>query len=502
MGTRGWPVRPASPLTSSALTAAGGALAVTQNAIVPVGNTSLTLLSNEGSDSTNNSLNSRRICYAPLGGPITDISLGAPGFSLNNPEADLPVPYTMWNALEYPLGAPPRRFYWGGAPSITVPPGRVMPESEPRSIYIPAGTAYAVKSSVTWTGTLPLRTFLASRLVGEWTTRGVGLADQTLDNATLVGTTTLFGFAPVVFARYGGPPIIAGILGDSIAAATEDWQDQWGQLGWGRFIRNQHPWVNLSRSSDSMALYLQRDEGRSLLLRRLTHVVMQYGSNDVFGGRSLLQMQADWLSIVMPMLTRGQKVIAVTILPRTTSTDGWLTLANQTLTNVPQDAVRQNFNAWLRANWAAYGCSGLLDIASRLESSGKWLADAGGVACTFAGLSHGTITGGAITAAPYFLYNSLYSAGVGMPSNQTALPCEVLPYPGTGGSGATATWATNASGGGAGTAATVVTGGSGYTYPPMISPLSAYCGDGIHPNARGRAVALTAEGFGPGMFTP
>lgn len=78
------------------------------------------------------------------------------------------------------------------------------------------------------------------------------------------------------------------------------------------------------------------------------------------------------------------------------------------------------------------------------------------------------------------------------------MPCSVYAYPGDPGTGAIVNVVTDSSG--AAASYTVVAGGSGYAFPPMVSPPGAWSFDGIHPSPRGYNEIFYRCGVGPGMF--
>jgi hypothetical protein len=450
-------------------------------------------------DTTNNSLNSRKLCYAPTSSDITDIILAFSGFGLNNPEQDFPVSYNVTAAVEYPLGAPPIKVWFNGAPSAQVTSGRVLVKSDPLPITIPAGAMFAVKTFATWTtGNFWLTTLTAAAMVGEWTNRGIGLTDHTLDNTPQTPTWNLAGFAPVVYATLATPCAAVGLVGDSWGTITGDWLNPAvGHNGWGRAMRGAIPLINLARGGDSAANYFSRPEGRNLVLRNgITHCIWEMGGNDLFGGASIGAMIGNLEAAIDPFLDRGIKCYAVTLTPRSTSIDGWMTASGQTPVSAAVEAVRVPYNAWLRANYASVGLSGVFDPAHAVDPNdrGIWGADpnigfAVGTPCAgFATLSNGGIA--SVANAPY-TGNS--SAGGPYPSGTQTVPCIVYPYPNTGGSGAGVTATIDPSFNGVGSY-TVTTPGSGYTYPPMISTAGTWTADGVHPNSRGWNEVLNACG--------
>lgn len=75
-----------------------------------------------------------------------------------------------------------------------------------------------------------------------------------------------------------------------------------------------------------------------------------YGRNDISAGRTLAQIQADLITAWSMMSNRGLRTFHSTIVPKTNSTDGWLTTTNQTpQPNAGDELVRVALNTWLRA---------------------------------------------------------------------------------------------------------------------------------------------------------
>lgn len=455
-------------------------------------------------DTTNNSLNSRASCYAPKNSAITDIVLAFPGFALLNPEVDLPTAtYTVTAAVEYPAGTfyP---VYVNGNRSLTVTAGRAIYRFDPLPIVIPAGAQFFVKTYATWTaGHFILSTLTASSLTSDWTNRGTGLTDQTLTTSTFSTTSNAGGFAPIVYGRLASPSPVLGILGASQDAGASDLIDHFGQRFMNRAMRGVLPVINLARSGDSLGNYLLRPEGRSMVFRdAITHLIFgTMVSNSVYGTTNLGTLQTNYQLCIAPFLARGVRVYGMTVIPRTTSTDNWLTTANQTITAPTNDAVRKAFNAWIRGNYRSIGLSGLIDACAAVDptDSSLWSADANAVnnGASRVASGYATISGGQVTAVSMLSTNSDSTSGSGYTPNST-VPCVVLPYPGDTGSGAVVVGNVNASGWV--TTYTVQNGGSGYLYPPMVTPAAKWTGDGVHETSRGCNEVIYRTGLSPQMF--
>lgn len=107
---------------------------------------------------------------------------------------------------------------------------------------------------------------------------------------------------------------------------------------------------------------------RSAIMAKCDYVIVGEGTNDIASGMTLAQYQPKALAIATWFSATGIKVYFGTIPPRTTSTDSWATLANQTV--AASEAQRLAINEWLRTIPAPI--TGILDVAAAVETSGKW----------------------------------------------------------------------------------------------------------------------------------
>lgn len=135
------------------------------------------------------------------------------------------------------------------------------------------------------------------------------------------------------------------------------------------------------------------------LVAGATHVIHQYGVNDLYSGRTaaqtMLMMAMNWGWLA----ARNLEVWQTTITPITTSTDGWTTVDNQTAYSPTFQTDRVAVNDWIRAGGpidpddltpVAIGTPGALvagdvghplagyfeiaDAAESARNSGKWKA--------------------------------------------------------------------------------------------------------------------------------
>lgn len=199
-------------------------------------------------------------------------------------------------------------------------------------------------------------------------------------DATLSATTAFtnntgansYGASAIRGKTTPSPSPIVAIIGDSISAG---YMDNSLQYGWfARAINHRYRFQSLAMSSQKLDDWITpaRYWRRAAAISEATHVVVALGTNNL--GAGLATNQPNFQKVYDLLAAQGKKVYAVTLPPYTTSTDSFLTVANQTVT--ANEANRLAMNAWIRSTPAPL--SGYIDLADALETardSGKWKAD-------------------------------------------------------------------------------------------------------------------------------
>lgn len=186
-------------------------------------------------------------------------------------------------------------------------------------------------------------------------------------NGGVIAITAPGGYAPSAII---GRPLDSGsglnanpgitLLGDSILNNSTDLPrtDEAIGSGNGYFMRG----VGTSRSvyraatGGSEVRYLVGDYAYNLAVRGQMNSRSQIaflgfnGGNDLVTGRTSAQLQADYTLLFAMLRSVGyRKIITGSLTPRTSSTDGWQTLANQTQVYVGYDTSALAVNTWLAA---------------------------------------------------------------------------------------------------------------------------------------------------------
>ena len=196
--------------------------------------------------------------------------------------------------------------------------------------------------------------------------------DKTLGGTIFNVQGGVTGFAPfALIAKPTGTVKTVGIVGDSISygqganQAVGSWAvqalNQAGvAAGLSTAIATAIPYVNASQSGElacNLSAPLTHTD-RFSLLSRVKYVLGMLGTNDM-SHSTAPQLEACFVNLWQEETQRGTTPFYATIIPKTSSSDSWATVANQSYTVATSpafEAVRIAANDWLR-DGAPYDCS-------------------------------------------------------------------------------------------------------------------------------------------------
>ena len=119
--------------------------------------------------------------------------------------------------------------------------------------------------------------------------------------------------------------------------------------------------------------------GRFAVMRFASHVISNYGTNDILAANSFATVSANLTAFWAVARFYGVKIYQLKIIPRTTSTDGWATPANQGYqTGFAPGGVRDQVNTFITQSLAAGLIDGVVDLTPAVEdpaNHGKWLTN-------------------------------------------------------------------------------------------------------------------------------
>jgi lysophospholipase L1-like esterase len=298
------------------------------------------------------------------------------------------------------------RLTFNGRTTATLDPGGRI-TADPLGLSLAPGDVVAVRTF------LISGTAYTTRNTQGATNAGWGGFTSTTDltapgSAAISSSTGQYYGAAALLGRPQGAGTAKSVLlvGDSIGwGKGDDAYYTIPALGGGnqgffmRALTGQAGTLSLAVGSDE-AVNFQSTNGsfRRLSLAPLCNsAIIQAGTNDVALGATAAATEAVNLDIATKLQRLGiGKVFVTTLVPRTTSTDGWATTANQT--PISTESQRLAYNAWVRASCpidpttkapVAVGTSnallagqfghpftGFFDTAAQVESSlnsGLWL---------------------------------------------------------------------------------------------------------------------------------
>lgn len=170
------------------------------------------------------------------------------------------------------------------------------------------------------------------------------------------------------------------LIGDSILVGQGNYgrtNESWATMA----LDNTNPVLNMAKSGESVQQYIANFNGSQR--RRLAEfgvwALINYGTNDIYGGRSLAQWTSDMTTLIGWLKARGIKIALTTLTPRTNSSSSlWDTTGGQTVTNGTFEAVRVAANTLIRSGFNGLADMPCVDTAAIFETSlnsGIWIAD-------------------------------------------------------------------------------------------------------------------------------
>lgn len=278
---------------------------------------------------------------------------------------------SVTGSIEYPVGVFTQVLFSGGATGSV--PNNSYLISDTITVTIPIDTQFWIRLYATSTTGIIYSSSQPNTLgqfemgVSGITDRTMGGSISSLGNAftavAIIGTTTKPSFL---------------LIGDSIMYGAGDSSLPNGFADIGPYARAVGPlygYSKLARTGDTAAKFVSGHVNRGTLYQYASHVITNYGSNDLFGSsRTDVQLKADLATIAgyaTSLGTAGPTYFA-TIAPRTQSSDSWATLGNQSQSNGTAEGYRVSVNQHLRAGLVGSRTFNTASAVETSQDSGFW----------------------------------------------------------------------------------------------------------------------------------
>lgn len=276
--------------------------------------------------------------------------------------------------------------FGGGGVAVTVPVGGWV-KSDPIGINLKKGEVLAVRTYVITDnpGKFPYG------VVGNAVNGEGKMAGDQLRNTNFTASNQTASLCPLAIygiAKNKGFESVA-CVGDSIslgAGADANLSVNGGLVGELGFmqiaaIKSGRGYISLGMNGQaSNGFQISSRPRRMALAKRCQVAIVNYGTNDTTQtNRPLAEIQGNLINMWEALQQAGLRVYQTTIVPRTNSTDGWVTEKNQTpvdpRTAGGPNSVRSMLNDWIRSV-PSPALSGYIEAADPVETSrnsGIWI---------------------------------------------------------------------------------------------------------------------------------
>lgn len=283
--------------------------------------------------------------------------------STNGVETTSGGPVTAHIVVEYPHGTFKELTWSGNSTGIVPALSSGCTDLTKLNFTIPAFAKYRINAFLDWSagsGKVVYGSWsnICDRANGDEFTVGTSLTDNTMNDTVLgnnVSTAAAICWQPAVVAAPSNRNVW-WIIGDSIAAGVNDMLgDPSGGRGiLGRALATLGPQLNYGVPGDRAQWYAVSANSSirtSLAIAAgANSAILQLGVNDFYAnGRTVDNVLTDRATIRTNITALAPiNVYDTTVTPETTSTDGWVTTANQTPSNVTSNQSRTAFNDFMR----------------------------------------------------------------------------------------------------------------------------------------------------------
>jgi hypothetical protein len=350
------------------------------------------------SNGTDTGSNSRIATWNESRATVTRLQVIFPEWELSAAnEQTCPNPITITASFEYPAGTF-NQITWGGAASATFQFGNLPSDIITLSTPWPSDAQAWVRSYITVpSGSVWCRGYAQQTSIGEAVDSGTSTLDLTL-GGTITNNASVTGYGPiaVVGTAWTTAPVrfALAVLGDSETQGPGAVLDDRGNAGpWGRAagydnlvsVGRKVPFLNLAEQGtkvDQNRWATGALNNRQDLIAKagITHVAVNWGTNDL-NTDTAATIETNLAAVGAGFSGMGVKAVSQSIPPHSSSTDGWITLVNQTAFTPGYTGSPPAYgvlNNWIRTVPAPfYDTVDSASVVDSSQNSGLWAVGGG-----------------------------------------------------------------------------------------------------------------------------
>lgn len=382
------------------------------------------------SNGTDTAHNSIKWFKNESGVTVDNVTVVWPGWYTNTdgggPETNNNGNLTITASLEYPSGTR-TQILFGGSATGTVVAGTLLQADKltlAGGTKIPAGAWAAIHTYITcsagtrWPLVPCANSFNGGKTENTESGLIAGVTDKTMSGAP-AGTSPGYFPTAVLSLVSGAKKVCLAACGDSINTGAGDGNyDTSNNTSYiGRAATGQCPILHMGVSGTTAQFNAANFSKRIALMQLcgITHCTIEYASNDIAGGRSSAQVQADVGSMVSALNAVGIKAIVNTIMPKLTSVaaQNYYRQSTQTPNGggfvAGTGSVRHAYNQAVRA-----GLAGAFDY---MELSDAVDVDSANTL---------TVGGGYLLVGPSTRLDQPYNATISAGATTTVIPTNII----------------------------------------------------------------------------
>jgi lysophospholipase L1-like esterase len=267
-----------------------------------------------------------------------------------------------------------RQMTWRGQASVTIQPGAVA-WCDPLLVSVRKRNPFWITQFWNTASGVPIVGTIGNSNIGD--AGEITSTDKTMSGT--IGTFQATGFSvmpTIILGRTREPTLV--VLGDSRTVGGQQSATQlnsvYGDAGeLAMPLAPNFSVLNLGASGETAQGFLTASTTRQQFLKYATHVINEYGVNDLAAGRTAAQLEADQLSI--RKLCGPGPYYLCTIPPQTNSTGNWTAADGSDQTLFSDNAQRVLYCDWVRARQPWFAPIELADYTELPpRNSGKWRA--------------------------------------------------------------------------------------------------------------------------------
>lgn len=290
---------------------------------------------------------------------ITSLQIAAANWWVTggSPEQGQITPTSITASVEYPVGTITRILFNGQVTGSILNLTSLV--SDPVAVVIPEGAAFYIRMhEANANGIVFNQINLGYSGTGDGWAAGVTTPDLT-GGGDVAAATSFDAFPVAIIAQTVKTAVC--LVGDSRVVGFQDTEDATGDVGeFARGVGPSYGYISIASTGDSAEAAAASFTNRLALVAYCSHVLLEYGINDIVAGASAAATAAANNTLIADFASIGLQRVWIATLPTETTSSDWSTYAGQTI--IAHNDVRVTYNTGIRNGGLIIGAQGYMDF--------------------------------------------------------------------------------------------------------------------------------------------